>query len=160
MVFMQTEIARFLAEKAMRQKRATYQQVGDAVGWNHPSGRGPSNNRETVLHALHDRGRPPLTTISFERGERHSRPEATKELIVRTSGEICCRESAQQRKTRRGSRQTRSPPGTPSIRFLHVAPLSRERAPAAIRAGSDRGVCRFTLETILPQFQKSRNGVT
>jgi hypothetical protein len=37
---MQTEIARFLAEKAIRQTRATYQQVGDAVGWNHLTGRG------------------------------------------------------------------------------------------------------------------------
>lgn len=77
---MQTEIARFVAEKAMRQKCATYQQVGDADGWNHPSGRGPSNNRETVLLALHNRGRPPLTTFSFKRGERHSRPEAKGEL--------------------------------------------------------------------------------
>lgn len=60
----------------MRQTRATYQQVGDAVGWNHST----SNNLETVLRAPHDRGLPPLTTILVKRGERHSRPEATGEL--------------------------------------------------------------------------------
>lgn len=73
---MQTEIARFLAEKAMRQTRATYQQVGDAVGWNHPTGRGLGKNLEVILHALHDRGLPPLTTILVKRGERHPAPDA------------------------------------------------------------------------------------
>ena len=73
---MQTEIARFLAEKAIRQTRATYQQVGDAVGWNHPTGRGLGKNLEVVLHALHDRGLPPLTTILAKRGERHPAPDA------------------------------------------------------------------------------------
>jgi hypothetical protein len=67
----QTEIARFLAEKAMRQTRATYQQVGDSVGWNHPTGRGLDKSLEVVLHALHDRGLPPLTAILVKRGERH-----------------------------------------------------------------------------------------
>ena len=66
---MQTEIARFLAEKAMRQVRATYQQVGDAVGWNHPTGCGLGKNLEVILHALHDRGLPPLTTILVKRGD-------------------------------------------------------------------------------------------
>lgn len=73
---MQTEIARFLAEKAIRQTRATYQQVGDAVGWNHPTVRGLGKNLEVVLHALHDRGLPPLTTILVKRGERHPAPDA------------------------------------------------------------------------------------
>jgi hypothetical protein len=73
---MQIEIARFLAEKAMRQTRATYQQVGDAVGWNHPTGRGLGKNLEVVLHALHDRGLPPLTTILVKRGERHPASDA------------------------------------------------------------------------------------
>ncbi|MER9609929.1 hypothetical protein NKI91_14810 [Mesorhizobium sp. M0312] len=73
---MQAEIARFLAEKAVRQTRATYQQVGDAVGWNHPTGRGLGKNLEVVLHALHDRGLPPLTTILVKRGERHPEPDA------------------------------------------------------------------------------------
>jgi hypothetical protein len=67
----QTEITRFLAEKAMRQTRATYQQVGDSDGWNRPTGRGLGKNLEVVLHALHDRGLPPLTAILVKRGERH-----------------------------------------------------------------------------------------
>lgn len=73
---MQTEIARFLAEKAMRQTRATYQQVGEAVGWNHPTGRGLGKNLEVVLHALRNRGLPALTTILVKRGERHPAPDA------------------------------------------------------------------------------------
>lgn len=73
---LQTEIARFLAEKAMRQTRVTYQQVGEAVGWNHPTGRGLGKNLEVILHALHDRGLPPLTTILVKRGERHPAPDA------------------------------------------------------------------------------------
>lgn len=73
---LQTEIARFLAEKAMRQIRATYQQVGDAVGWNHPTGRGLGNNLEVILHDLHDRGLPPLTTILVKKGEKYPAPDA------------------------------------------------------------------------------------
>jgi hypothetical protein len=73
---MQTEIARFLAEKAVRQTRTTYQQVGDAVGWNHPTGRSLGKNLEVVLQALHDRSLPPLTTILVKRGERHPAPHA------------------------------------------------------------------------------------
>ncbi|NTF34120.1 hypothetical protein [Rhizobium skierniewicense] len=84
---MQIEIARFLAEKAMRQTRATYQQVGDAVGWNHPTGRGLGKNLEVVLHALHDRGLPPLTTILVKRGERHPAPDAM-EYIRGALGDI------------------------------------------------------------------------
>jgi hypothetical protein len=43
---LQFEIARFLVEKAKRGTRATYQQVGEAVGWNHPTGRGLGHNLE------------------------------------------------------------------------------------------------------------------
>jgi hypothetical protein len=73
---LQTEITRFLAEKAMRQTRATYQQVGEAVAWNHPTGRGLGKNLEVILHTLHDRGLPLLTTILVKRGERHPAPDA------------------------------------------------------------------------------------
>lgn len=84
---MQTEIARFLAEKAVRQARATYHQVGNVLGWNHPTGRGLGKNLEVVLHALHDRGLPPLTTILVKRGERHPVPDAMA-YIRGTLGDI------------------------------------------------------------------------
>jgi hypothetical protein len=54
--------------------------VGDAVGWDHPTGRGLGKNLEVVLRALHDRGLPPLTKILVKRGERHPRPDAMGEL--------------------------------------------------------------------------------
>lgn len=73
---LQFEIARFLAEKAMRRTRATYQQVGEAIGWNHPTGRGLGNNLEVILHYLHDHGLPPLTTILVKKGERHPADDA------------------------------------------------------------------------------------
>ncbi|WP_336072145.1 hypothetical protein [Nitratireductor rhodophyticola] len=73
---MQTEIARFLADKAIRQTRATYQKVGEAVGWNHSTGRGLGKNLEIILNALHDRGLLPFTTILVKRGERHPAPDA------------------------------------------------------------------------------------
>ncbi len=73
---LQTEIARFLAEKAMRQTRATYQQVGDAVGWNHPTGRGLGTNLEIILHYLHNHGLPPLTTILVKKGEKYPASDA------------------------------------------------------------------------------------
>jgi hypothetical protein len=38
--------------------------------------RGLGKNLEVVLHALHDRGLPPLTAILVKRGERHPAPDA------------------------------------------------------------------------------------
>ena len=73
---LQFEIARFLATKATQQTRATYQQVGEAVGWNHPAGRGLGRNLEVILRYLHDRGLPPLTTILVKKGERYPADDA------------------------------------------------------------------------------------
>lgn len=73
---LQFEIARFLAAKATQKVRATYQQVAEAVGWNHPTGRGLGNNLEVILRYLHDRGLPPLTTILVKKGERHPAEDA------------------------------------------------------------------------------------
>lgn len=67
----QLEIARFLAAKAARKSRATYQQVGEAVGWSHPYGRGLGTHLWTILHELADRRLPPLTTILVRKGERY-----------------------------------------------------------------------------------------
>jgi hypothetical protein len=73
---LQVEIARFLAAKAAQKTRATYQQVGEAIAWNHPTGRGLGRNLEVILHYLHDRGLPPLTTILVKKGERYPAEDA------------------------------------------------------------------------------------
>lgn len=67
----QLEIARFLAAKAARRSRATYQQVGEAVGWSHPHGRGLGAHLWIILHELADLGLPPLTAILVRKGERY-----------------------------------------------------------------------------------------
>jgi hypothetical protein len=73
---LQFEIARFLAAKAAQNTRATYQQVGEAIGWNHPTGRGLGSNLEVILHYMRDRGLPPLTTILVKKGERYPAEDA------------------------------------------------------------------------------------
>lgn len=73
---LQFKIARFLALKASQRLRTTYQQVGEAVGWKHPTGRGLGNNLEVILRELHERGLPPLTTILVKKGERYPAPDA------------------------------------------------------------------------------------
>lgn len=73
---LQLSIFRFLAEKALRKKRTTYQQVAEAVGWNHPTGRGLGRNLEVVLRELADRGLPALTTILVKKGERYPAEDA------------------------------------------------------------------------------------
>ncbi len=73
---LQLEIARFIVAKALRKSRVTYQQVGEAIGWNHPHGRGLGKNLETILLHLHDRGLPPLTTILVKKGERYPAEDA------------------------------------------------------------------------------------
>jgi len=70
------EIARFLAARAGKRSRATYQQVGDAVGWNHPNGRGLGSHLEAILHWLSDHRLPPLTTILVKKGHRHPAEDA------------------------------------------------------------------------------------
>jgi len=67
----QLEIARFLAARAMKRSRATYQQVGEVVGWNHPTGRGLGAHLEVILRELAEEGLPPLTTILVKKGERY-----------------------------------------------------------------------------------------
>ncbi len=73
---LQFEIARFLAAKAFKGARVTYQQVGEAVGWSHPTGRGLGANLEVILHYLHAQGLPPLTTILVKKGERYPADDA------------------------------------------------------------------------------------
>ncbi len=70
------EIARFLAARAAKRSRATYQQVGEAVGWNHPNGRGLGDHLEVILHWLHQQGLPPLTTILVKKGQRYPAEDA------------------------------------------------------------------------------------
>ena len=73
---LQLKITRFLATKAVQNMRVTYQQVGEAVGWSHPTGRGLGKNLEVILRYLHDRSLPPLTTILVKKGERYPAEDA------------------------------------------------------------------------------------
>lgn len=84
---LQLKIARFLAFKASRGLRTTYQQVGEAVDWHHPTGRGLGNNLEIILRELHARNLPPLTTILVKKGERHP-PDDAMAYVHRVLGNI------------------------------------------------------------------------
>jgi hypothetical protein len=83
----QLEIVQILAAKAARRSRATYQQVGEAVGWGHPDGRGLGAHLRIILHELADRGLPPLTAILVPKGERHP-PAGAVALIRNVAGDI------------------------------------------------------------------------
>lgn len=74
----QFEIARFLATKAALKQRTTYQQVGEAVGWSHPTGRGLGDHLEVILIWLAEKKLPPLTTILVKKGERHPQEDAMR----------------------------------------------------------------------------------
>lgn len=84
---LQVELTRLLAAKALAKKRVTYQQLGDAVGWSHPTGRGLGKNLEVILQHLHDVGLPPLTTILVKKGEKYPAPDAMA-YIRRVLGNI------------------------------------------------------------------------
>jgi len=71
---LQLEIARFLLGKAIDKKRTTYEEVGDAVAWRHPTGRGLGKNLDVILHYLLENRLPPLTTILVRKGEKHPPP--------------------------------------------------------------------------------------
>lgn len=73
---LQFEIVRFLVGKALQKRRTTYQQLGEAVGWSHPTGRGLGRNLEVILRYLADRGLPPLTTILVKKGHRYPAEDA------------------------------------------------------------------------------------
>jgi hypothetical protein len=73
---LQLEIAKFLAGKARRGSRATYQQVGEAVGWGHPTGRGLGSHLAVILHELAERNLPALTSILVPKGQRHPSEDA------------------------------------------------------------------------------------
>lgn len=83
----QFEIAQFLAMKASQKQRTTYQQLGEAVGWSHPTGRGLGGHLEVVLRFLAAEGLPPLTTILVKKGARHPADDAMQ-YIRSVLGEI------------------------------------------------------------------------
>lgn len=73
---LQFEIARYLASKAKTKQRTTYQELADAIGWPHPTGRGLGKNLYAVLHYFHDKRLPPLTTILVRKGHRYPDDDA------------------------------------------------------------------------------------
>lgn len=72
----QFEIARFLVSKAKLGQRTTYQELAAAVAWSHPTGRGLGKNLYAVLHYMHDKKLPPLTTILVKKGHRYPDDDA------------------------------------------------------------------------------------
>lgn len=84
---LQFEIARFLAYKAVLGQRTTYQQVGEAVGWGHPNGRGLGAHLEVILRYLAEKKLPPLTTVLVRKGERYPHEDAM-EYIRNVLGNI------------------------------------------------------------------------
>ena len=77
---LQLDIARFLVEKAKRRTRTTYQEVGEAIGWSHPTGRGLGRNLDVIVRYMLDNGCPPLTAILVERGEKHPPPNVIEQV--------------------------------------------------------------------------------
>lgn len=67
---LQWKIAGFLARSASKRSRVTYQQVGEEIGWSHPTGRGLGKHLYEILHYCKNHGLPPLTTILVKKGER------------------------------------------------------------------------------------------
>jgi hypothetical protein len=80
-------IARVLVTKARRKSRATYEQVGQEIGWGHPNGRGLGNYLYELLHYCKAHGLPPLTTILVKKGERLPAAESMK-YITQALGDI------------------------------------------------------------------------
>lgn len=84
---LQFEIVRFLVTKAIKKSRVTYQQLGSAIGWKHPTGRGLGKNLEVILRYLQNEGLPPLTTILVKKGEKYPAPDAMA-YISRVLGQV------------------------------------------------------------------------
>jgi len=66
---LQWQIAKYLARKASTRTRTTYQQVGEEIGWSHPTGRGLGDHLYEILHYCKNHNLPPLTTILVKKGE-------------------------------------------------------------------------------------------
>jgi hypothetical protein len=77
---LQLEIAHFLVGKAQRGRRTTYQEVGEAIGWPHPTGRGLGSNLDAIVRYMLDSGLPPLTAILVEKGEKHPPPNVIADV--------------------------------------------------------------------------------
>lgn len=77
---LQLDIARLLVEKAKKRRRTTYQEVGEAIGWPHPTGRGLGRNLDVIVRYMLDNGLPPLTAILVERGEKHPPPNVIEQV--------------------------------------------------------------------------------
>lgn len=77
-------IARVLAAK---KSRATYEQVGQAIGWGHPTGRGLGKHLYELLHYCKDNNLPPLTTILVKKGEKLPARDSMK-YITQALGNI------------------------------------------------------------------------
>lgn len=81
----QFEIAKFLASKALQGRRTTYQQLGEAVGWSHPTGRGLGPHLDVILQFLSSNNLPPLTAILVRKGQKHP-PQGTVDYMVEKLG--------------------------------------------------------------------------
>ena len=64
------EIGRFLALKAHDQRRTTYRELGQAIQWYHPTGRGLGKHLRELTYFTHARGLPCLSAILCVGGTR------------------------------------------------------------------------------------------
>ncbi len=76
------EIAFFLTEKAGEGLRTTYEQVAEAIGWGHPTGRGLGTHLYEIMNYCKERSLPPLTLIVVQKGTRLPSPEALPHIFT------------------------------------------------------------------------------
>lgn len=77
---LQIAIGRYLAMEAVANRRTTYQELGRAVNWSHPTGRGLGNHLYEVLKFTHENGLPCLTSIVCKGGTRSPGDDALEHI--------------------------------------------------------------------------------
>jgi hypothetical protein len=81
------EIGRFLTQKALEGRRTTYRELGQAIQWYHPTGRGLGKHLRELSHFTRERGYPCLSSILCVVGT--SRPiDGAVEFIRQVYGPI------------------------------------------------------------------------
>lgn len=64
------DIVSVLISKARERRRTTYEELGKAVGWGHPNGRGLGKHLYEIMCRCRDLKVPPITTIVVKKGEK------------------------------------------------------------------------------------------
>ncbi|MGA1805176.1 hypothetical protein [Rhizobium sp. HT1-10] len=74
------DIVSFLISKAAARRRTTYEELGQAVGWGHPNGRGLGKHLYEIMCWCRDQSVPPLTTIVVKKGEKVPASDAVEHM--------------------------------------------------------------------------------